>query len=814
MAAKTASAAATASAVNNTAFIAVLQRAVNRLFGWPGAPTNFVTITNRQIDQSLDALDDQLDSLIANAVAGSPARWLPDLNSILGLFVKPAIPSYSFTDSLNAMGDFLNRIMPPFKIAPGADTLDGITKITPYNIMGAAVVGAATVLTDMLNGVYDPAQWEIDVIKTTVGATVTRADLTNFTSLAAKITAAQVAAMLGGDGGAFHDPTRVWSLTLPTWTAAQVNPFTIAAYVVTVALYKRFQEVAVGTNFTTSTTYDSWLYTLSLGGDSSRSEYAAGTFHAVDPDGRSVDFAGSLLGTFTSQGGGLVTINTAGGGFTYTNTLPGAAFFHRATSENEADRYDTVNIPVTSADGASYTLTFKIQIIDGSNATPTVSSPTVGTADGLGVVRGNVTGSDSDADTLKYSLVGSSVNGLSGNSAYTKNGAGNGGIVTLNPTTGAFTYVSSATAGATQSFQVLVNDGHGGNVISTVTVANSTSITPANVNTGTMNVVTGSVPIPAGDAGIFTSYALGDAPSKGSVTSFNPATGAFTYTRDSSLGHSTLPGDVVTVLATDANGRTVTMRMNVTPTVSNAAPVIVSSTTDVGNASSARWGLNTSTWTQTTTGKITATDDDQDALSYSLVNGTTHAAVTNTTNGGTVAFNADGSYTYSITKNQAYFHGAAKIGASGSAVTDTFTVAVNDGFGGVAYQDVSIAVYAINSNPSLSVGGLACAFGICTVTITTTDPDGDDLSGGLNTSNNGAGSPWYTLERGSVTINAGNAHTMSWTGNSDGLGTQQTGDQRYTVYDGNYRVNNGIVDTSYFTRAWVDWHDTTRTTGN
>ncbi len=796
-------------------FMGALTRAINRLAGWPGPPRNFIEITNRQTDLALDAANNQLDALIANAVANSPARWIPDLLSITGLFVKSAIPAYSFTDSLNAMGAFLNRIVPPFTIASGADTF---AVITPYKVMGAAVVGTASVLKDMLNGIYDPTTIVIHLIKATVGADVTASDLRDFNSLTAKVVAAQTAAMLGlGDGGAFHEPERAWNITLPTWTAAQVNPFTIATYIVTVAMYKRFQEIAVLQTFNTWTTYESWLYTISvLGASGTYSQYAAGSFHAVDDLGRAVDFGTSLLGTFTSAGGALVTINTAGGGYTYTNTLPGTAFFHKSTSENEADRYDTVNIPVTSADGVEYTLTFKIQILpgDGANHAPT-GSYTAGAPDGLGVVRGKVTGSDSDGDTLRYSLVGSSVNGLSGNTAYTKNGGGNGGVVTLNPTTGDFTYVSSANAPATQSFQVQINDGHYGNTVVTVTVTNATSITPANVNTSTQNVVTGSVPVPTGDAGIFTSFAQGTAPSKGSLTSFNPTTGAFTYERNGTLGHSTSPGDVVTLIATTADGRTVTLRLNVTPQVPNAVPVIQSSTTDVGNASSARWGLNTSTWTQTTTGKITVTDADNDTLTYSLVHPTTHAPVATTTNGGTVTFNADGSYTYTNDKpDKTYFHNAARIGASGAAVSDTFTIAVSDGFGGVVYQNVSIAIYAVNANPSLSLGSLVCAFGACTITITTTDPDGDDLSGGLNTSNNGTGSPWYTLERGSVTINAGNQHTMSWTGNSDGLGTQQTGDQRYTVYDGYYRVNNGIVDTGYFTNAWVDWHDTTRTTGN
>ncbi|ULN44072.1 Ig-like domain-containing protein [Mycolicibacterium crocinum] len=794
--------------------MAVLARAVNRLADWPGLPRNFTDITTYQTDYTLDAFDNQFDALIASAIPGSPARWVPDLLGLTGMFVTSAIPSYSFTDSLNAMGDFLNRIVPKFKIADGAGTFD---IISPYKIMGAAVVGTATVLKDMLNGIYDPTTIVIHVIKATVGADVTASDLTDFNSLQNKVIAAQAGGVLGtGDGGAFDEPERAWNITLPTLTAAQVNPFTVGTYVVLVAMYKRFQEMAALTTYTTWTTYDSWHYTNGLG------MYAAGTFHAVDPDGGSIEFRadGTLGKTYTTAGNALVTINTVEGGFTYTppalwdSQAQGAAFRHRSTAEDPEERFDWVTVQAYNADGAPINLRVGVEIINGTNAAPTFGSTTILSTDALGVVKGKITGADADGDPLKFFLVDSSVNGLNGNSAYTKNGAGNGGIVTLSQN-GDFTYVSSATAGVTQSFQVRINDGHYGNTTVTVTVPNTTTITPANPNTSTQYYYSGTVPNSTNKPGTFVNYALGTAPTKGTVTSFNPTTGAFTYHRNESLGHTTTASDVVTVIATDADGRTVTLKMTVQPTVPNAVPVILSSTTDVGNASSARWGLNTTTWTQTTTGKITASDADiVDSLSYSLVNATTHAPVTTTTNGGTVAFNADGSYTYTITRDQAYFHGAARIGASGAAVADTFTVAVSDGYGGVAYTTVSMAIYAVNSSPTLSLGSLVCAFTSCTITITTTDPDNDDLSGSLNTSNNGAGAPWYTLERGSVTINAGNQHTMTWGGNNNGAGTQQTGNQRYTVYDGYYRVSNGVVDSGYFSRAWVNWSNTTRTTGN
>ncbi|MGV0852448.1 Ig-like domain-containing protein [Mycolicibacterium phlei] len=783
-------------------FVGTLDRAVKRLAAWlPGIPKNFTDITQYTTDYTLDALNNQLDNIVATAAPGSPARWVPDLLSILGMFVTSAIPGYTFSDTLNTWGDFLNRVAPPFEMAPNASTF-GI--ITPYKMMGAAVVGAATVLKDMLNGVYDPVQIEIDVIKATTGATVTASDLNDFDALLTKVGAAQAGAIFGGDGGAFDDPARAWNITLPTWTEAQTNPFTLAVYVGLVAVYKRFQEMARFTEFTTWTTYDSWIYTISLGTDASRSEYAAGTFHVVDDLGRPVTWLGvSQGGTYTSEGGALVTINTDKGGFTYTNTLPGKAFFHRATSENEEERYDVVHIPVESADGVRYTLPFKVLIIDGSNANPTAGTPTVGTPDALGVVRGKINASDSDGDTLTYRLVESSVNGLSGNSAYTKAGSGNGGVVTINPTTGDFTYISSATAGATQSFQVEVSDGHYGRAYVTVTVQNVTALTPANVTKPTYGVYSGSVPVPGNDAGLLTGFQLGAAPTKGTVTSFNPATGAFTYTRNSGLGHSTTPDDVVTLIATTADGRTVTLRFAVNPDVPNTPPVINSSTTNVGSSNPSQWGLNQATWTQTTTGKITATDADGDTLSFYLVNPSTLAPVGATTNGGAVTFNADGSWTYTITKDKAYFHNAAKIGASGAQVADTFTVAVDDGFGGVVYTTVTIPIYAVNTPPQISgYGNASCAFWLCTRgTMSVSDPDGDSIPNNEITPGTGAG---WTLSAGDVTVWGSGTTTISWPAGGT-LGTQQSANL-FTVYDGYWTVTNGLPNVGTPSKAWVQWH--------
>lgn len=774
LSAAAAAAPAAASPMDDPIFKAAVARAMTRLAGWPGTPKNFVDVTNYSIDQSLDLLDTQLDNIIATAPVGSPARWLTDSLNFAAVFFTSAVPGYTFTDTLNAIGDFLNRIVPPFKIADGAGAL-GV--ISAYKIMGAAVAGTATVLKDMLNGVYDLEQIAIDVIYATTGATVTRSDLYNSSSLTTKVALSVV-----GGGGAYSDPTRAFNITLPAWTPEQVNFFTIGTYVALVAIYKRFQEMALLQTFTTSTTYDSWHYTNGLG------MYAAGTFHAVDDLGRSVDFFGvSQGGTYTSVGNALVTINNSTGGFTYTppaiwdSKFQNAAFFHRSTSENEADRYDYVDIPVATADGARYTITFKISIINGTNAAPT-GSFTVTSTDGVGVVKGKINGSDADGDTLKYSLIGSSVNGLSGNSAYTKDGSGNGGIVTINPVTGDFTYVSSATASSTQSFQVMINDGHYGNTPVTVTVTNSTAaITPANVNTSTPYQVTGSVPSSTNKPGAFTSYALVSTTTpKGLVTSFDPTTGAFTYTRTSGLGHTTSPTDVVTVLATDANGRTVTLKLAVNPTVANASPSVVLTTAPtVGTLSGT---------TQTSTGKVTYSDPDGDSAVWP-------SSVTSA-RGGTVTFAADGSFTYTSNLTTAERHAVAKIGAAGStyngvalaAYEDAFTVTVSDGYGGTAQTTVKVPIYSINSAPTISSWTVTHFLVTIGTAVKVNDADGDLTSGTKPANGNpNNGNPWYTFSR--------SVNTFNWYGSGgvQDFSANGTGNITFTVGDGYYVVTNGVV---------------------
>ncbi|QZT64514.1 Ig-like domain-containing protein [Mycolicibacterium austroafricanum] len=264
---------------------------------------------------------------------------------------------------------------------------------------------------------------------------------------------------------------------------------------------------------------------------------------------------------------------------------------------------------------------------------------------------------------------------------------------------------------------------------------------------------------------VFTSYSLGTAPTKGSVTSFDPATGAFTYTRNSALGHTTTPNDFVTVIATDADGRQVTLRMNVAPTVPNNAPVAnLTTTPTVGSLSGT---------VQTSTGKITATDADGDSLTYTA---------SGLASGASVTFQSDGTFTYVTNIATSARHAAAKVGATAAQKNQSFTVTVSDGFGGNTNVVVSVPIYAVNAVPIVTSGGeFLGTVGL----IKAEDPDGDSIS---TTRNPSPGSSGYTLSNGgSLTSGSLSLGTGSLTFPSGGWPVT------IRVYDGYHVVVNGVV---------------------
>ncbi|MHA3022169.1 beta strand repeat-containing protein [Mycobacterium sp. BMJ-28] len=486
-----------------------------------------------------------------------------------------------------------------------------------------------------------------------------------------------------------------------------------------------------------------------------------GTFTATDPDGDPVTFAGGIYGT---SRGGTVTV-TSGGGFLYSWVAYTDAH-HKAGADNAtpADKVDTVTINVSDGFGGTSAITFSVPLVT-DNDKPS-SNVSVGSADTLGAVRGSVSGSDSDGDALTYSLVNAgNPAGASTTSSYTTKG----GLVQLKPD-GSFVYVPTSTATGSDSFKVTIYDGHGGSSTATVNVPIVAASTTT-LGTAT-NVQSGKLDIPTADVGLL-SYGKGTDGVKGSVTVNGD--GSYTYTRNSGLGHSTDPTDTFTIKGTDINGRSVTFTVNVAPPVANAAPAGGSVTITSSSLSNYALIYNR----QSTAGSIATSDADGDSVSFGT-------GSFSTVNGGIVDVSADGKFSYTIDKLLAssYYHDAAKIGASGNTVADSFDVTITDAFGGSTQYTVKVPIYAVNSAPTIG-DGLKTNGSNFLHTYTTwtflsgSDGDSDSLT--------------YTItkqpQHGSASYNSG-LSTLSTTGTA-------TGDTIIlTVSDGYYVVVNGAVTST------------------
>ncbi|WP_431232354.1 beta strand repeat-containing protein [Mycolicibacterium psychrotolerans] len=508
-----------------------------------------------------------------------------------------------------------------------------------------------------------------------------------------------------------------------------------------------------------------------------------GTLKATDADGDALTWA---AGTYSTAQGGSITVNANG---TFSYTIQKYAWFGVSDSywhdhAVNGDPGDTFTINVSDAFGGTTAVTYGIPI-EKQNAAPTLSGSVASSStSGLGVVRGTINGgSDGDGDGLTYTLVGTT-----GGSVY----GSNGGIVTMSGTS--FTYIPKSGV-TSDTFQVQVSDNHGGTATATVTLNGLTTPSPQTNINGGAGVTTGSLNVPAGDTGLGLTYSLGTGPSKGSVVV--NANGTYTYTRNAGLGHSTTTDDSFTIKATDATGKSVIIAtINVAPSVTNNAPTATVNGSS-GTVTLAGPGSKTNpnaAGVQTVTGMtFAASDADSDPL---LINnkfdgtGTTFALASGgtitTANGGTVTVNSNGTMSYSISQSAAYFHAAAKMGATAAQTTDWFNFTVTDGYGGTSTVKVVVPIYAENRDPTSS----AVKVGNSWTSIKATDPDGETisttkLSAPPNNANPGSG--YIISDGGSFSSGSLNSGTATYT---------KLSSFTITVYDGYWRTSNGVVTST------------------
>ena len=434
---------------------------------------------------------------------------------------------------------------------------------------------------------------------------------------------------------------------------------------------------AAGT--TTSTNHNPVIKTVTVGKPDASTGQVAGTVTATDADADALTYSasGSTKGT--------VTIDATTGAYTYT---PTATARHNAATGVSATKTDTFTVTASDANGgvANKTVTVTVQP---ANAAPVIA-PTNSSPDPVtGVVTGNINVTDADGDTLTISTT-----------VTTKKGK-----LTLDKTTGAFTYTPTAAAmhaaatggtAAQDTFTVKVTDAHGGTTTKVVTVPiNATNINPvvtspltATKTSPTSGVVTGKITVTDADKDKLTYTATTDT-TKGKVSV--SSTGAFTFTPTAAARHAAAADGAtdadkqttVTVTVTDGHGGTpITQTVTVDIVGKNANPGGV--TVKVGKAD---------TTTGVVTGTVKATDADKDSLTY-RVNATS-------TKGGTVSIDGAGNITYTASDAARYAAGAK--GATSATKTDTITVNVTDGHGGLTTKIVTVAVAPLAATSQGSV---------------------------------------------------------------------------------------------------------------
>ena len=470
---------------------------------------------------------------------------------------------------------------------------------------------------------------------------------------------------------------------------------------------------------------------VTVGTPNASTGVVTGTVKTTDPDKDRLTY----IAAANTAKGGKVTINASTGSFTYT---PTQAARESAAGTDAADKQDLFTVTIRDAQGATVSAIVTVGISPNrAPTTPTVGSLTTNPT--TGSVTGTVTSADPDGGAVRYSAASPA-----------------SGKVSINATTGVFTYAPTAAArhaasravnpATTDSITVTATDAKGAATTRTVTVSilpSVNKIPTVSVSVGKPNITTGEVKgtVKGSDADKdkLTYSASELSTTKGTFT-LNVATGAFTYkpTQAARLaaGAASAAGDparkdVITVTITDGHtGGTITRLIEV-PVTPNRAPVNPTYTAGTPNST-----------TGVVTGKVTATDPDKDALTY-----TTPAS---TAKGAIILNSKTGAFTYTPTQ-------AARQAASGTDIAakqDSFTVVITDSKGVAITQLVSVSIAPNRApiNATSSITATSTSTGAVTGTVSATDPDGDALrytatpsaSGGKVSINAGTGAFTYT----------------------------------------------------------------------
>ncbi|MBH0229758.1 Ig-like domain-containing protein [Halobacillus yeomjeoni] len=356
----------------------------------------------------------------------------------------------------------------------------------------------------------------------------------------------------------------------------------------------------------------------------------AGKVEGTDPDGDSLVYSEASSPTH-----GSINVDSTGE-WTYS-------------PDDNYIGFDSFTIEVSDGKGGTATSTVGIHIKEPVNQLPVVGNYKV-KAERNQSVRGRVSGTDPDGDSLTYS----------------KGSSPSHGTVEIH-SDGNWSYSPSNDYVGGDSFKVLVSDGKGGTATSTVSinVEPPVNLLPTvdnyTANTELNKAVSGKVIGNDADGDPLT-YSIETSPEHGTLEVTKE--GSWTY--QPSKDYKGI--DQFSIEVNDGKGGVVTSSITVNVSEpANHAPTVenYNMTTQENNAIS---------------GKVSGIDSDGDPLSYTNGSGPKH---------GKVSVNIDGSWTY--TPLQGY------------TGMDSFTINVSDGKGGTSFSTVSINVLEpVNQLPTIS----------------------------------------------------------------------------------------------------------------
>jgi VCBS repeat-containing protein len=296
-----------------------------------------------------------------------------------------------------------------------------------------------------------------------------------------------------------------------------------------------------------------------------------------------------------------------------------------------------------------------------------------------------------------------------------------------------------------------------------------TDVDDANTSTpafSTPTGITGSISVDGapGTAADYSQY--------GDFT-FDNATGKWTFTANSTTQKNNLlalgEGETLTITvpltATDGTD-TGNGNLTITITGTNQAPIFDGSSLNWDNAD---WGNTEPPLGTPVNGSLTATDAEDDTLTYTLKDGATNGTTTTITGQyGNLVLNNDGTWTYTRTSDLSSL-------PAGQNAEEQFTVMVSDGNGGLTEDTLTITVKKddpANTAPDLADSApvnttdVAMSGGAASVggSLTATDAEGDPV-----TISNGEptamldGKPVNASDYGDFVLNPNNTWTFTAT---------------------------------------------------